>query len=190
MPGERSGRKSLSNSSQQSSELDGLYSPFSLAVLDWLSSRSWSEAGSELFLRLLLFVLYSVTFCFTVTSLLLIAPYVETRWFPVVSKMQISEMNALTPERTAVYASFEKLRDCDYVGIAWFHGSRKTGFERVPIQLLRAPGDISSPNRPLGRQTSGPWIVDIPIGEIRNNSFVELYHHCTPLWITATEFYP
>lgn len=140
--------------------------------------------------RLILFGLYSLTFLFTTTAFLLIAPYVETRYFPVVGKMQIEAMESQGPDKTRVWASFTKLRNCDYIGIAWFHGRRDTGFIRVPLTLLRPPGDVSSPNRPLGTQNTGPWIVDIPEKDITENSFVELYHHCTPFWVSRTEFYP
>lgn len=141
-------------------------------------------------LRVLLFFLYGASFMFAITTILLIAPYIETKHWPVVSKMQIDRMVSLDYNKTEVYASFEKLRSCDYVGIAWYYGNRKTGFTRAPLELMRSSSDVSSPNRPLGRQSSGPWIVSIPMEEISKNSFVELYHKCTPFWLTRTEFYP
>ncbi len=190
MPDEKNERKSSSDSLLPYLELGGLSSPFSLAVLGWLSLRSSSGVGLSLLLRLVLFVLYGVTFSFTVTSLLLLAPWVETRYFPVVGKMQIERLEFEGLDTTAVFASFEKLRDCDYIGIAWFQGSRSGEFTRVGLQTRPKTADVSSPNRPVGRQSAGPWLVGMPLTEIRENSFVELYHYCTPLWVTTTEFYP
>ncbi len=140
--------------------------------------------------KFVLIVCYTLTACFTVAGFFLISPYLETRYWPVVGKMKIEWMVEESDSQTKLYASFTKLRNCDYLGIAWFRGNRETGFIRVPLQLMRQPGDVSSPNRPLGHQKSGPWIVDIPQGEIEKNSFVELYHQCTPFWVSRTEFYP
>ena len=134
--------------------------------------------------------LYSLAALCTVYAVLLLAPWLETKYWPVVSKMQIDQMYSEGLDKTRVMASFTKLRNCDYLGIAWYRGSREFGFMRVPLELMRQPNDVSSPNRPLGRQNSGPWIVSIPATEIYGNSFVELYHQCTPFWVTRTEFFP
>lgn len=141
-------------------------------------------------LRLLLWFLYGLSTMFAVVTVLLLAPYLETRYWPVLGKMHIDSMEAINSQQTKVYATFTKVRNCDYLGLAWFHGTRETGFQRVMLQLFRDPKDISSPNRPLGTQNTGPWIVSIPIHDIEKNSFVEAYHQCTPFWVTRTEFYP
>ena len=142
--------------------------------------------------KFILTACYTLTACFTALAVFLIAPYLETRYWPVVGKMKIEWLTAEegNENQTRIHASFTKIRNCDYIGIAWFRGNRVTGFIRVPLQLMRMPNDVSSPNRPLGYQQSGPWIVDIPQGEIEKNSFVELYHQCTPFWVSRTEFYP
>lgn len=121
-----------------------------------------------------------------------IGPWVETRLFPAVSKLNILTMTPNAAGDTIITASFDKKRDCEYIGIAWFHGRRGSdmGFERVPLILQRREGDTSSPNRPMGRQQAGPWIIAIPPAEIAGNSFAELYHRCHPFWVSRTEFYP
>jgi hypothetical protein len=127
-------------------------------------------------------------------SLLMLAylagPYLETRFAPVVSKLTIVRLEAVSPTQTKVWAAFTKLRQCDYLGISWYHREFDHSFVRVPVQLLREPGDVSSPNRPVGTQQAGPWIIDIPIEHLRSESFVELQHSCHPGWTTVTEFYP
>lgn len=142
-------------------------------------------------MRIIWFGCWILTACFVVTSFLLVAPLLEYQLFgPVVSKLHIDSTFPRGLDQTEVYASFRKLRDCEYKGIAWYRGNRDTGFVRVPIALLRKEGDMSSPNRPVGYQSTGPWIVSMPVNEIAGNSFVELFHQCTWLWVTKTDFYP
>jgi hypothetical protein len=119
-----------------------------------------------------------------------IGPAVETRFFPVVGKLQILRIDELPDGKSAIYAAFRKKRNCEYIGIAWYLGSRLVSFERVPLILYRQPGDDASPNRPIGFQKAGPWEVAIPADEIRSNSFAELSHRCHAFWISTTEFYP
>jgi hypothetical protein len=120
-----------------------------------------------------------------------IGPYVETHFFPVVGKLTIEKIVPTEDGQSEVYAIFEKKRNCEYIGIAWYRGNRDIGpFERVALVLMRADGDDSSPNRPVGFQRSGPRKVSVPTDEILNNSFVELFHKCHPFWTTRTEFYP
>lgn len=132
----------------------------------------------------------AVIFFSTILTIYTLGPEIETRFFPVVSKLTIERMEPVNERTTSVYAYFNKLRNCDYLGIAWYHGQRNTGFERVPLILMRAAGDDSSPNRPVGAQRSGPWVVSIPMDQVRDNSFVQLTHQCHPFWPTTTEFYP
>lgn len=132
----------------------------------------------------------AVIFFSTMVTIYTIGPAIETRFFPVVGKLVIERMEAIDANTTRVYAYYDKLRGCTYVGIAWFRGQRSDGFERVPLILQRQAGDDSSPNRPVGAQRSGPWIVSVPIDEIETNSFVQLTHVCHPFWPTTTEFYP
>jgi hypothetical protein len=132
----------------------------------------------------------AIIFVMTLFTVFAAGPLIETRFWPPVSKLQILSMTATTDGRTIIRADFTKLRDCEYVGIAWYRGTRDGNFERVPVILQREPGDQSSPDRPLGRQTAGPWIIAVPLDEIRTNSFAELFHHCHPFWMTRTEFFP
>lgn len=132
----------------------------------------------------------AVIFFSTLLTIYTVGPDIETRFFPVVGKLVIERMDKVDEKTTTIDAYFNKLRNCDYLGIAWYRGQRDSGFERVPLILLRATGDDSSPNRPVGAQRSGPWVVTIPIDEVKTNSFVELKHQCHPFWVTTTEFYP
>src|SRR5690606_18819338 len=131
-----------------------------------------------------------IVFVATVQTLLIVAPAIETRWFPPVSKLTILDLRETSDGRTAIDAYFSKVRDCEYIGIAWYEGRPDGAFERVPIILLREEGDTSSPNRPVGSQRAGPWIISLSPEEVRNNSFARLSHRCNPFYITTTDFWP
>ena len=125
----------------------------------------------------------------TTFTVYLAGPAIETRYFPVVDKLIIDKVEFREPEMTRVWASFRKLRSCDYLGIAWFRGT-PDDFKRVPVILHRQPDDQSSPNRPVGYQHAGPWDVGMPAKDIATNSFAILSHRCHGLWPTTTNFYP
>ena len=131
-----------------------------------------------------------VVFVATMILIWIVGPEIETHYFPVVGKLNIERMEDAPGGQTKIWASFRKLRACEYIGIAWYRGDRKSEFTRVSLILDRAPGDDSNPNRPVGFQRSGPWTVDIPRHEIETNSFVQLFHKCHFAWTTTTEYYP
>jgi len=132
----------------------------------------------------------AIVFVAAVQTLLIIAPALETRFWPPVSKLTITSMETTEDGGTAITAYFTKTRDCEFIGISWFHGDPAGEFERVPVILLRKEGDTSSPNRPVGSQSAGPWIISLPMEEVRDNSFARLYHRCSPFWLTTTDFWP
>ena len=140
--------------------------------------------------RLFMAFCYAITFCMALYFVSMIGPHLETRFLPVVSKLTITELKADENGQAIVDAMFTKLRQCEFIGIAWYRGRADGEFERVPVILLRREGDTSSPNRPVGTQRAGPWIIGMPAAEIRNNSFAQLIHRCHPFWVSTTEFYP
>jgi hypothetical protein len=132
-------------------------------------------------------VILFFSFVFTVYA---IGPALETRFFPVVSKLEILSIRPTEDGRTEVRAAFRKIRDCEYIGMSWFVGKRPDDFERVAVVLMRDPNDTSSPNRPVGYQKAGPWIIGLPIDQVKGNSFAQLVHRCHPFWTTTTDFFP
>lgn len=132
----------------------------------------------------------AIVFLMTLYIIFTAGPAIETRYFPPVSKLTIMSMTATPDGRTLITAKFTKYRACEYLGIAWYRRDPSGGFERVAVELKRAPYDQSDPNRPVGTQIAGPWVISIPIDEIVGNSFAELFHRCHPMWDTRTEFYP
>lgn len=132
----------------------------------------------------------AVIFCCTIWLVFALGPAIETKLAPAVSKLRILDLHDNADGLAEISAEFTKLRDCEYIGIAWYRGSPSGGFERVPVILLRREGDTSSPNRPVGTQRAGPWIIGMPAADITGNSFAQLTHRCHPFWVTTTEFYP
>jgi hypothetical protein len=132
----------------------------------------------------------AIAFFATLYTIWLVGPSIETRFRPVVSKLQILSMEPTADGRTKIKAGFTKLRDCEFVGIAWFVGDRPRDFERVSVVLQRDPADNGSPDRPLGYQRAGPWIIGMPPADLKSNSFARLSHRCHAFWTTITEFYP
>lgn len=132
----------------------------------------------------------AIIFAATLQTIFVIGPWVETKYFPPVSKLTILAMHDDDDGNAIIDAYFTKQRDCEYIGIAWFKGAPDGSFERVPVILQRRDGDTSSPNRPVGSQRAGPWIIGISSPDIATESFARLYHRCNPFWVTTTDFYP
>ena len=119
-----------------------------------------------------------------------VGPAIETKWFPVVSKLRIIDVSEDENGNAVILAEFTKLRDCEYLGLAWFRGKPDKRFERVPVILMRQEGDTSSPNRPTGSQRAGPWVIGMSPAEVPKGSFARLYHTCHGFWTTTMDFWP
>ena len=144
----------------------------------------------DFLLRIFTAVCVAIAFFATLYTVWMIGPSIETRFRPVVSKLQILYLEPTDDGRTKMRVAFRKLRDCEYVGIAWYMGDRPREFERVSVVLQRDPTDTGSPNRPMGYQKAGPWIIGMPPDALKSSSFARLSHRCHPFWTTITEFYP
>lgn len=140
------------------------------------------------------------TFAFTVmvTSgvfvVLIAGPALETKFYPVVGTLRIDKVEAVSPEISKVWASYLKLRPCEYIGTSWYRTADEDGsLDRVGMETTRrfVDGVEALPlARPLGLNRVGPWTVAMPADRIRNQSFVEVFHRCTILWVTRSQFYP
>jgi hypothetical protein len=133
----------------------------------------------------------AVIFASVLYTIFVVGPAIETRFFPVVGKLSILS-HTTDPETgaTTIMAAFTKLRSCEYVGISWTHVLPDGKQERVPIVLGRREGDTSSPNRPVGSTSAGPWTLPLSWDEIQDHSFALLYHKCAPFWTSTTQFFP
>lgn len=121
-------------------------------------------------------------------------PVIESRYFPVATKLNVTKLTS-HPAGTQIEAAyFEKLRDCEFLGISWFHRLPDGTIERVsllPKQLAQSSGEVTSLTRPLGHnKIAGPWLVSLPIRETVYHSFARIHHRCHGYWTTVSDFYP
>lgn len=119
-----------------------------------------------------------------------IGPLAESKYFPVVGKLEIITVNDAGGGKSYITAQFTKKRDCEYIGVAWYRIMPNGVLERISMITHRQEGDTSSPNRPLGKTVAGPWEVSMPHTQVRGLSVVEVFHRCHPFWTTRTPFYP
>ena len=140
-----------------------------------------------------------IAFCFcvgifsAVITVWSFGPAVERAWFPVVGKLQILRSTEIEPGITEIYAQFRKVRDCEYVSVAWYIGNPNGDFQQVRVQTIVNPdmlNEVQSPTRPLGTSNAGPWRIGMSLADLKNNSFAILSHQCHPFWVTRTNFYP
>ena len=104
----------------------------------------------------------------------------ETKFFPVVSYLTIEYPVTYEGDDTLLFVSFDKLRDCRYLGI---RVTDITG-ERIRIDFEDvAEGDDSYPSRPTGHNIAGPWRVNTHKLEAKQ---VEVIHKCDPFGYTRS----
>lgn len=136
--------------------------------------------------------MFSVILVCASVTLLIVGPALETAYYPVVSVLSIDKIEPINSVSTKVWASYRKLRPCEYVGIAWYSFDEKTEtIRQVGMTLApKAIGDTSSPTRPVGHIVAGPWTISMPASDIKGKSLVEVFHRCSVLWISRSHYYP
>lgn len=126
---------------------------------------------------------------FLTLSIWMAGPTIEARYFPVASKLKVTDMKAHPAGTEIAAASFVKLRDCEFLGLSWFHRLQDGSIERV--SLTPDLTNRQAVSRPLGEnQIAGPWLVSLPLGEVMHNSFARIHHRCHNFWTTVSDFYP
>lgn len=122
-----------------------------------------------------------------------VGPSVERNWRPVVGKLEILSAVEVEPGVTEIQAQFRKIRDCEYLNVAWYVGDPNGDFRQVRVQTIVDPemlNEIASPTRPVGTNTAGPWRIAMSLDDLQHNAFAILSHQCHPFWVTRTNFYP
>jgi len=134
----------------------------------WLSSPMW----------LMLVLLGFVPIIWPVFS------QYEGIYYPVLENVRVDIVER-TPNGMIIDVRFDKVRQCDFVGISWYD----TFGDRLPV-MFEINGESFSPEtRPvLDNQNVGPWKL-IGIDNL-DGSIAITSHRCHPLWITFTRFFP
>lgn len=129
---------------------------------------------------------------FTGVTIWSVGPSIEARFLPVATKLNVHQMVSDPAGTKIESASFVKLRDCQFHGIAWFHILGGNQVVQVPvISMQQQPGALPGfYNRPTGSNVVGPWFIGLKLREVVYHSFARVEHRCHPFWITNTPFYP
>lgn len=130
---------------------------------------TWSWPGTIALLVLLMFPLYAPLF-----------PRIEGALLPVTGKIVFVEIT-LAPDGISTIArmQFEKLRDCEYLGVT----ADRAG-EPVSMEPVSGGAPISLP---AGKRLSRPWLFGtLDLADIR----IRWVHRCNPFWTTVTVGYP
>jgi len=140
-------------------------SPQSEAVIRF----TWSWPVLLALLTLILFPLYAPLF-----------PTVEGRVMPVTGKIVFVDVHpGPDGKSTLLRMKYEKLRDCELLGVTADHGGDPLDFDRVdggpPITV------------PTGWRISGVWRISVTdLSGIR----IRWVHRCNLFWTTVTVGYP
>ena len=126
-----------------------------------------------------------LSLAFTVVT---VGPAVETKLWPVFSTFKFESVQEIAPGRSRVVVSFEKVRNCEPAGYAWYLGTREGGqFSEVEVRSISTGSPVG---RPLGRQLSLPFEVTANPADLRS-VFINVFHRCPfQPWVTKSEVYP
>ncbi len=125
--------------------------------------------------------LLALVFLIAIPVLWPLGAEIEGKLLPVTKRLSVE---SVTPDEGGVsfYVNFDKVRQCKYIGIAWYLGDNRLVLELEPDNHL-AP-----PTRPTGGQYIGPWRL-LGVNTLKGtHAFV--FHRCHFLWQTVTPFYP
>lgn len=104
-----------------------------------------------------------------------IGPKIEARFNPVMRYPAVLEtVLEETSYTTRISGHTYRLRDCDFVSLEWFFGTRESGrASGVRVDFLEKPKI-----RPTGRMEFGPWDVHVPIDQLTGNTYANAVHQC------------
>lgn len=98
---------------------------------------------------------------------------IEGQLFPVVKPIEITRMEPRSDDITAIWGTASRLRNnCSYRYIRWYIGER--GNTDAPVNIDTGPPIL----RPAGPFTFGPWLVGLPMKDVANNSYADVFHLC------------
>ena len=113
--------------------------------------------------------------------------YYEGEYFPVTGNVTL-QILAEDDKGVYVRANFDKIRNCEFIGLNWFRFSPKGALIRVPLKFLD-DGEGPVISRPVGKQEGVRWFIGVTGAELPV-TLAEAKHRCHPLWQTTTQFWP
>jgi hypothetical protein len=135
-------------------------------------------------------VLYGILTAFLLWLLTLVGATYEGILYPVVHDFRIEKMEPKGENKTWVWVSFQKQRDCEYIGISWYYKFDTPGLTTISRRELNIDplnqSEGQDLNRPRGEHIDGPWEVNMSMDDIKNHSLLTTTHRCHPLYITRS----
>lgn len=116
-------------------------------------------------------------------------PVFETRFFPVYSKFKIVSVERISATTSKAVFQFTKRRQCEPQGFAWYFGEPGGAFRQLQVFIDR-PKNAGNFIRPIGTQTTDPYIIEATVEQLASATFAEIYNRCHPFWLTRSEIYP
>lgn len=115
----------------------------------------------------------------------MVGPAIETRFFPVYGKFVLISTET-DGKGTIAQFRYEKLRECQAQGFAWYVGELGAGSRQIPVK----PTGQINPSRSVGVHVTTPYMMDVSEEQLRNGVRAEIFNRCHPFWITRSEIYP
>lgn len=100
-------------------------------------------------------------------------PGVETRFWPVVTEIDILRADDAGGGWSRLQVEADKLRDCDWRAVEWFVGHRGGRNSKVDARF-----DDPPEVRGVGRLHWDNLMVRLPVGTILDDSFGNVFHEC------------
>lgn len=117
-----------------------------------------------------------------------LGPAVETKYFPVFRQFKLVSIERIEPGLSRVVVSFDKVRECEPAGFAWYQGARHGNqFSEIAVRTVTMGNTVG---RPVGQQLSAPFEVAANPEDL-GNIFVNVFSRCPfQPWVTKSEVYP
>lgn len=113
-------------------------------------------------------------------------PAIEGHFWPVVSVASVYDPSPSPPPgyRYTWSGDASKLRDCAFIRLEWFMGSRGGPYVGVPAEFLDAPQ-----LRSKGEMHWDEIAVSLSPDNVGTNSYAYVYHDCGWPWEVRSLFY-
>lgn len=110
-------------------------------------------------------------------------PIMETKFYPVLTDMDVTEIDPEIPGSARFMVSGRKVRACEYMETVALVQYPDKHWEPAFVETDQQKKGVKF-NRPLGQQNMGAWTVIPGDG---HPIHVEVHHRCHALWTTVND---
>lgn len=115
-------------------------------------------------------------------------PSIEGRFAPVtrdtVVRRVIDPAEKVGGGWSVIEGVSTKVRDCDFLALEWYLGSRSSGGVRAQYRFLEEAAE-----RGPTPFKFGPWAVQLTADQLKTGAYAIAVHSCHPVWNTRTLFW-